>query len=480
MRKSGKRGLYAALTALLALFCALVAGIGLVYCGSKLLRLPSIGLFAGLAALYLAFGAGLWLAWRKGPRSPWAQALLVFAVAFALRAAFGLLHRCEPMSDFADYAASGRMLLAGDTEGVRALVERRGLDAFAGIGLVNALLGAVFSPTPAGWAMGDALLTALIAVCVWALGARYSRGVGLCAALLYAVYPAAIVSAQLMTNQHAATLLALLSLLCLLRAADGKALPRALAWVALSALLLTLSEWCHPSTLPTRIAAVAFVLAAMLGAKRERVLRLLALLCCFVLALFGAARGTDALMRGAGLTVGGQDASTTLSHIVVGLNPETAGGYSLEDYRRIDEAPQSERTALCLSLIAERAGDVPTALRTLAKKFVNMWVKTDNTFLFYLDTTEDTALGTLIVDIEALDAIFLTLLYALAALSLWLERRSHTLDLTVWVLLGWYGANMLNEAQSRYRYFAMPLLMVLAALGVRKIVLIICNKRAQI
>ena len=44
------------------------------------------------------------------------------------------------------------------------------------------------------------------------------------------------------------------------------------------------------------------------------------------------------------------------------------------------------------------------------------------------------------------------------------------MELALWVLLGWMGAHVLLEVQTRYRYFAMPLLIMFAAYGCLRLV----------
>lgn len=68
---------------------------------------------------------------------------------------------------------------------------------------------------------------------------------------------------------------------------------------------------------------------------------------------------------------------------------------------------------------------------------------------------------------QALDIIFVRLVYWLAVAGLLASRRfSGTIENVLFFIpLGWVAVIMLTEMQSRYRYPAMPVFFLLAALG---------------
>ncbi len=468
------------LRVLLAVFCAGFAFLSAGYAGLKLLRTDFSLVFWGLFLFFGLAAALSGLLFRLLQKTPaFAAGVCLFALALLVRVLFHLLARCAPVSDFANYLQMAVSLRSGDPGGVAAVVEHYQLPEFAGLAVLNCLLSFVFSPTLAGLQWASMVLAACIAAAVYCLGCRISKPWGLLAGLFYAWYPASILSSQVLTNQHGATLFALLSVLLLLRSLQAKNWLPALLFALAAGALLTVSHFFHPSSLPTRLAVVCFFAALLLRGLRARK-NLLRPLCCLVCFLLGFQ-----LFYGAGLAglretkliPPRQPPTTMLSKIVVGLNPETSGSYSLEDYTQISSLPPEERDAYCKKVILERLQKPAVLAKTLAVKTFNMWVRTDNLFVAYDEGVRAGAdsgapRGGFALDLarqlQLFDALFLALLYLGGALGLlFAPRRGEDmpLSLMVWIVLGWLGTHVFSEVQPRYRYFAMPFLAILSAGG---------------
>lgn len=491
-QKGFERSVRLFLSFLLLIFFAVLACVYVGYDVSKLRFLPTVLIFTKLSMLFGALLLGcVFLAQRFETLGVVQTAALIFSLALIPRILFGFTFTGEQISDFGVYQQLGQAVVWGHPQFVADVVKQYQIREFAGLAVLNGLLGQIFSATTEGYQLASAVMTSFICVAVWLLGSQISRRVGYLAALMYCFYPASLVNTQLLTNQHCATLFGLLSIFVLYQAVKTEGgFVKTLSLGALSSLLLTASHLCHPSSITTRIAFVCYLVVLCIAGWRQkkRLLRLIALLLCVVLVFTGALTLCLSILEQCGYLYEGQQNGTVLSHIVVGLNPETKGAYSKEDYAAIAAVPAEEQGAFALRIIKERLSDVGTAAKTLLGKTISIWVKTDNSFIFYEDMLKAAANQTesparierligLNSGLEFFDALYLTFVFAFAAVGIWLREKRKPLDITdlfVWVLLGWIGAQMLNEAQSRYRYFAMPFVMIFAAIGISR--LLECRK----
>lgn len=461
------------------LAAALLAGFSiasLAYTGLKLYR-GSLGqLLWLLLFLAVAAGSSLWLGRRLQKAPARLSGLVLLGVALLPRLLLFSIARCAPVSDFANYFQLARWLHQGQTDQVYQLVSHYQISEFAGLAVLNYLLSLVFTPTLAGMQLSSVVLSSLICLVIYQLGAEYRKDCGIYAALIYAWYPGSIVAAQQLTNQHGAVLLALLALLLLLKGLRETSLPRLCIRGIGCAGLLVLSHFFHPSAMITLLAIVCFSVGLFWQWRNNRkaLRRLGALLCSLLLALPLLQQGSLALLRRNGLLPQDSFPGTALSKIVVGLNPDTKGAYSLEDYTAIKAQPLEKQNAYCVSLIGERLRHPLALFKTLASKTFAMWIRTDNLFVFYQEglshlAGEGKTAQWLAHALQLCDAALMACLYAGAAAGLWHMQRkrknSLLLRLLLWAFWGWAGVHLLSEVQPRYRYYAMPILCLFFSLG---------------
>lgn len=465
---------------LLAVFCAGFALLSLAYGGLKAIRLDISPLFMATLAFFAAAAAlSIALFKRLQKASLWQVCVVLFTLAALTRFLFGLLAECAPVSDFANYLGMASAIRSGDRAAVAALVEHYQLPEFAGLAVLNAALSYVFSPTVSGLQMANVVITGLIAVMIFVLGSQFQRRCGLLAGLLYVWYPSNILSAQLLTNQHAATLFTLLSAWAMLRSVQTpKWLPALLSSLAAAALLV-IAHFFHPSSLATRIAFICFLAVLILHVwkRRNMLLRLVCILLCFFVCFQSLFAACLAGLRWAALLPAQGAGSTMLSKIVVGLNPETYGAYSLEDYTQISALPAEDRTDFCKEIILARISNPQALAKTLAMKTFNMWVRTDNLFILYdagvrqgrdADTTRAETALEIARHFQLFDALFLALIFLGAFIGLAFQKQiSHDLGMTLflWLALGWLATHIFSEVQPRYRYYAMPYFMLFSSTG---------------
>lgn len=466
------------LTALLA--CFSLASLG--YSGLKILRLqPNLALLTVVAVAALSLGACILLYRVLQKASGLIISLVIFGVALLPRVLFSLLAAYAPVSDFAFYHQFALWLQEGNRQAVYDTVVHYQIGEFAGLAALNYGLSLLFTSSVAGMQLASHVLSALTCVVVYHLAAPYNKKAGLLAALAYAFYPGGIVAVQQLTNQVGATLFALLALLVLLRAIPSRGYWRFPLHMAGSAALLVVSHYFHPSSIITQIAVLCFLGTLMLRSRKKgEVLRLGSGALAFLLAFSLLLSGGNALLEGQGLLPDNLSAQQSVlpRSIVMGLNPNTNGAYSLEDVEAIKAQPPENQVAYCLNLIAQRVSQPLPLLKTLVMKTFNMWVRTDNVFINYaLGVEEGPDGGTPRAEralafaqaLQLWDLLFVMLLYGGAALGLVLALRGKgplVACLLLWVVLGWVGVYVFIEAQPRYRFYAMPMLAVFFGIGV--------------
>ena len=434
--------------------------------------------FVWLAAGYGAFAVALVVIIRRfnsrGWRSPWVWGAAIFCIALCARLIAYQYIVYIPTSDFSHYYHMGAAFARGDYAFISDLTAKYQIPSFSGLAVINGLTMSIFGTSVRAFQLAQCFITALIAVLAFLIARRFDEASAPLAGLLFALYPANIVLSQVTNNQHFAILFALLAIWLALLAFHQKKLVKAAALALGSGAALLLSYYAHPSTVTTLVAFGVFWLVLALTARKQKreLLRLAIVLVSFCLGFFALRAGADAGLRAAGLSGASTGKTCYLSKVVVGLNPDTVGGFSAEDYGAIAALPVEEQNAYCLARIGERLkrDDLGTLINS---KLLRMWMLPDESFYWATDgacpvslappSEQDIAVSKWLVGAQLLDFYYVAVLYAFAWIGGLVRKRSNAGELALWVLLGWMGAHVLLEVQTRYRYLAMPLLMMFAA-----------------
>lgn len=414
---------------------------------------------------------------RRGFCSPWFWGALIFVLALGLRY-FAFAHIVySPTSDFQNYYKMGIAFTKGDYAAIAEQAAGYRISSFSGLGVLNGLIMLLSGTSVRSFQMAQCVITSLSCVAVYLLARRFDEGSAPAAGLLFAFYPANIVFSQVTSNQHLAVLFALLALWLAHLALNETRPVRTLVYALFGGGLLLLSYYAHPSTATTLIALGIVWLVMLLAAirKRKEFLRLLLAGAVFCVGFFALRAGADAGFRAAGLSYPTSVNSSYLAKVVIGLNPETTGGYSESDWGMIWAQPESEQNAFCVRVIRERLQQ-PDLFGLFDTKLLRMWMVPDGSFGWATEeacpvspappSDEILARDNWLAGAKLLDFFYVALLFVLAWIGGLFRRHGSAGDLVLWALMGWMGVHLLIEIQSRYRYFGMPLLMILAAYGV--------------
>ena len=437
---------------------------------------PMFGwLVLGYAVLAVAFVVLIRGLNKAGFHAPWAWGAAIFLVALALRyfAFANIVY--TPTSDFLNYYNMGVAFASGDYSVIARQSAEYHITSFSGLAVINGLLMRLIGTSVRAFQFAQCVFSSLSCVATYLIARRFDEKSAPAAGLLFALYPANIVFSQVTTNQHIAVLFALLSIWLALIALEQTKLVQTGAYSLGSGILLLLSYYSHPSTVTTLIALGVLWLVLTLSALRNRaeLLRLLIAAMAFCLGCFALRAGADAGLRAAGLSEPSVANSSNLVKVVIGLNHQTVGGYSAEDWGMVWEQPDSEQNAFCLQVIRERLQQ-PDLIGLFDAKLLRMWMVPDGSFGWA--TAADTgssaqpgggkALDDWLAGAKLLDFFYVAALFLFAWIGGLFRRRGNAGDLLLWVLMGWMSVHLLIEIQTRYRYFGMPFLMIYAAFGV--------------
>lgn len=408
----------------------------------------------------------------EGRYIPWA----LFAVRFLSALAVILLVGAEPVQDFNTMYTAACQLAAGSHEYLNLdtcyFYNWAYQTAFV---IYESLVIRIFGEGYLALQVLNALYMGGTAALVYAIGRRLLPGRGgLAAEVLYLIYPAPLFLAAVLTNQHLSVFLLYLGVWVLVSGKEkgGVSLPRA----ALSGLLFALGNAMRPIGIVVLLAVLLWCLiglARQFSAVRERVALALArpalLLVCYVLA--GALLSAAVVWSGA--NPWGLSNNQPMWKFVLGLNEESSGAWNAEDYNELYLLQGEEADAAMRETVKERLSVGPVRLaRLMWNKCELMWA--DNEYMSWgfghLDHSASLA-GPVTVgqgvnlacywDKGAYLLLFALALAALIRRLLDKSARARTL-LPVLIFCGYFAVHLMIEVQSRYRYFLMPAIALLA------------------
>jgi len=460
-----------ALVFLACLFCAVMAGIIVIQNinhiaagGPKRLALTLALTLAAAGALYIT---------NRVMRRERTILFLALGVCLLARLAYMLAVRTPPRSDFqlmydaALRAASGDFSWTGP-EG--SYFWRWGYQIpFV---LYQAL---VLRLCPSLWALKAMNLVFMTGIdwLIYQLGRRFlSERAAALSALLYAVYPASIHMAAVLTNQHISTFFLLLGVWILFRHSG-------LGGMALSGVCLAAGNLMRPEGvvfLATLLCCGASLLVRF--PRREVLLRLAAGVLALLAGFAALSQAAALLLHASGAAPYGIGNRAPEWKFVVGLEATGNGGYSEKHIAVLDIADDGQRKQAARDIIAEEFRACDNIPGFFLRKLELMWAS-DEFFSWstgFLDPGErkfpGVTVGQLITCMELAEkAIYLLVWLALPVAAVQIYRRREE-DAAFFCLVAVCGAvciYLLIEAQPRYRYFMMPLLFALSGLPVQRL-----------
>ena len=445
-----------------AVFCAVIV--------LQSARAAADGLTAVVALGALCAAAVLALAVRFWPFGDRGTILALFLLRFALAMGVILLIGAQPIQDFntmylaAQDMARGSRDYLGDVYFYNWAYQ-------TGFSFYESLLLRIFGPGQLPLQVANALWMGGIGALVYAIALRLMpRRAAVGVSVLFAVYPAPYFLAAVLTNQHIAAFLFYLAVWLLVRREELTPARAALAGV-----VIALGNVMRPIGVVLVLAALCWRGVRLLLGREENWRRALA---CLALLLVGY-EAVFALCSGAvarsGLNPEGLTNNQPMWKFVLGLNQESSGAWNREDYEAYLCLPPEQADPAMREVVKERLQAGPVELAKLAlRKSQVMWGADEYMYWGFGHLDPQRKLGPLTVDQYTrvlargdkgvyLLAFVLALLGAAALLRRGTEGGPALL--AAFLLCGYYAVHLMVEVQSRYRYFLMPAVFLLAGIG---------------
>lgn len=396
---------------------------------------------------------------------------VLFFLRLGLAVAFALILAPEPIQDFQTMYGAACQLAQGDMSYLQDpyytkwayqsafVAYEAGVIRLFGPGLLPLrLLNCLYMS-------GTACLTYLIGKTF--LPQRAAAAV----ALLYAVYPAPLQLAGTLTNQHLSVFLLYLAVWLLVK--EGPlTFPRAVG----AGVLIALGNAIRPIGIVLVLALLLFgLLRCLMGQEGPFLPRLLRWASAAVTYFAAFALITTAVVT-SGINPLGLSNQLPSWKFLVGLNQDSNGSWNRQDYETYQTEPFPQSEQAMQAEIRQRLSVGPVELGKLAvRKSAVMWGDYEDFYWgFSSKDSESAALGPAtwgqlqLLAVRLDKGIYLLVLaLCLGALVSSVVRGStgSTPLLLAILFCGYYAVHLIIEIQSRYRYFIMPALFLLAGLA---------------
>lgn len=431
--------------------------------------------------------------------------LLIFILSVIPRVAFSLLNNYVPTNDFQEYFRYGQNVLYGKFSDVASIIENKyQLPTMGGIALFNGLIARIFSPTVLGFQLANAIMTSLICVVIYLILVHYNKKLAIISALLYALYPSSIVSTQITTNHHGATLFLFIAVLLYdryLKAILTNIGPKKLILLgARVGCVLAISNAIHPSAIIPLIAMIIIILIVIVNSSTKKHFKNYLIYMVSIITTYSI---LGVLCLQCYLNIGiinTTNKQPVLIKLVYGLNQQYNGNYNREDNMYIKELPYEEQSEACIKLIKQRLEDPIKVVELIKDKTITAWFERDSYFSWYKEgkleyykkqiqdsksneefEKKKEKLELFISGMEHLDVVFVQFLYIMSIIGVFfIIKRNTEFDILFLTLLliagGWIIFIAISELQSRYRYPVMPIFAIFAAMGLNDTVIYIRSK----
>lgn len=381
---------------------------------------------------------------------------VIFMIAFIVRFLFVILVPTVQTSDFQILQQAAISVTKGDFS---FLNEQYFLDWAYQIGFVlyQATVIALSGSETLSLQFLNIIATSLSVVAVYYIGMRiFSKQSAIIAAAIYALYLPPIVSSALLTNQHIATLLFLLATLCLLNAARNP-----IYWVLLSGFIAALGNFIRPEGIVLIAGASLYLM--MRGVADKKYLHSAFLTFALILSYNASFEALNSAVNLSGFYDGRLTNNNPKWKFVLGLNVETKGYYSSDLAHRIASAGNNEDRDLIESdIITSHLSNKTDLLSLFVDKFVIMWSGKDEILWWSLRETNLEKASVILSTIT--DAQFFLIMTVFSVGIVYSYRNINSYILFFILMLN-AGVYLLIEIQTRYRYFAMPFIVVYAGYG---------------
>ena len=395
----------------------------------------------------------------------------LFLVRFGLALFFILWLNSQPVQDFATmYTAAGQL-----AEGSHAYLDNVYFFNWAyqsAFVAYEALVIALFGHSLLPLQLLNALWMALTNVLVYAIAKRFlSEKAAMTAGILYCLYPAPLFLAGVLTNQHLSV--------CLLYSALYVLLSKQLTPLraAGAGALMALGNAMRPIGVILMLAAVLWLL---LRAAHRSDRRCVLHGGCVAASYFLVGVLLSGVIVSSGINPEGLTNNQPMWKFVVGLNQDSSGSWNRADYDTYLALPTEEAHEAMTQAVLERLSVGPAELAGLAwRKSAVMWAGNEDLYWGFGHLEQDApavaglSWNSLQLLLGSLDKGFYLLAFGLALFGLILrlnekEDCGSSLPLVL-LLCGYYAVHLIVEVQSRYRYFLMPCMFLLAGIAIARL-----------
>ncbi len=391
---------------------------------------------------------------------------VLFALRFFLALAVILVFRAQPVQDFQTMYSAACQMAGGSREYLSDAyfynwAYQTGFVAYEAA--VVRLFGTGLFPLQvmnALWMGGTGCL-------VYGIGKRFLSEKGaMLAALFYALYPGPYFLSGVLTNQHIAVFFYYLAIWLLVRE-ERLSLSRA----GLAGAAIALGNVMRPLGILVVLAFLCWGAVRLLFWKGPGRLREAGALALAAAVYFGLFALLTWLVAVSGLNPEGLTNNLPTWKFMIGLNSGSGGAWNRADYDKFYFLPPGQAEEAMQAAVRERLGAGPWELLKLFwRKIRTLWASLEDLY-WGVGPLNGTAWERPLRALNYGDRGVFALAFGLALSALCVKLRRGTgkggraVLLLAFLLCGYCAVHLLIEVQSRYRYFLMPAVFLLAGAG---------------
>ena len=282
-------------------------------------------------------------------------------------------------------------------------------------------------------------------------------------AILYAMYIGSIANTSVLTNQHLATLLFYIAILLLI-----SNINRTFKWI-LVGVCIGLGNMIRPEGSIVILAILLFVVFKNITDIKEVGKSLLEFGGILIIVVMVSQLFSFVFMN-SGISKYPLSNREPLWKFSCGLNPNSKGTYNDEDLEYLYNAELSgvSRNEAHMTLIRERLSNPSQLVITMAYKYVNMWALNDTSLqLSFTDNVDKPIIYDMTIKLEKIQYIIIVVLYMIGIFKIIRNKEGFSNNhIYLIIFLGYLLVHLLIEVQPRYRYFALPILFIIASYSI--------------
>lgn len=380
-----------------------------------------------------------------------------------------------PVSDFLDMHTAALSAAAGDFSFATNEYFTRWVYQL-GFTMYEALIIKLFGGSLFVLKLFNVLFQAGTAVIVYKSAAKsFGETCGRASGLLYAVYVPNILMCSVLTNQHISVFLYFLGLYVLLR----KRFAGKYDWLLIG-LCFAFGNLMRPLGSFFIVGFLAYVaLFELVPHIRRRKWTALAAKCIGLLAVYWLVQQAASLaLVQTGVTPYPLSNREPYWKFMIGLNPDTNGGWSYDDTVYVQQYPLGEqRNRAELDLLKQRLQNKSEVAALFVSKTKTMWGAEDSAPMWSMTNIDRPQLYMLLVQSERIQYVLLAFFGLIAMTVMAWRGATAEASLFLLLLLGYAALHIVIEVQTRYRIDIFPCVILLQSLGIYMVLAVFKRRR---